>query len=299
MGQRQVRRSVKSKRQLKAMLLGLAALLAAGPGAGAARAESPRRIVSLTVCTDQLLLDLVSRDRIAALSYLAVDPTLSLKVEEARGLKGVHGMAEEVLALEPDLVIAQEYSTTATVSLLKRLGFRVVLVPLATDLDGLRRAIRIIAAAIGEEPRGEAMIAAFDQRLAAAAPRGPERPRALAYHVNNYASGTGSLADSILRAAGFRNVAGDRPLGPGSRLPLEEVIADPPDLVVLANTPDEFRSVVGDNLRHPAFKSLLASRPHVELPMPLWLCATPQIAEAVEELGAQRRAVIGKGASHD
>jgi hypothetical protein len=26
--------------------------------------------------------------------------------------------------------------------------------------------------------------------------------------------------------------------------------------------------------------------------MPLWLCATPRIADAVEQLGAQRRALI-------
>jgi len=282
------------------MVLGLAAVLAAGPGAGSARAaEFPHRIVSLTVCTDQLLLDLVSRDRIAAVSYFATDPTLSLKVEEARGIKGVRGMGEEVLALEPDLVIAQEYSTTATVNLLRRLGFRVVLVPLATDFAGMRTAIRMIADAVGEGPRGEALIASFDKRIAAAQPHGPERPTALAYQVNSLTSGPGSLADAALTAAGFHNITRDRKLGPAGRLPLEEIAADPPDLVVLGNAPDEFRSVVGDNLRHPVFAELLKHRPHMRLPMPLWLCATPQIADAVERLGAMRRALLDGSARHD
>jgi iron complex transport system substrate-binding protein len=178
---------------------------------------------------------------------------------------------------------------------LQRLGFRVVLVPLASDFDGLRQAIRIIAAAVGAEARAEAMIAGFDKRVAAASPQGPERPRALAYHVNNFASGPDSLPDALLRAAGFRNVARERPLSPGSRLSLEEIVADPPDLVVLANTPEAFRSVVGDNLRHPAFEALVRTRPHMELPMPLWLCATPQLAEAVEELGKMRKALIAAG----
>lgn len=276
------------------LLLGLAAIMiAAGPGRDGARAGTPpQRIVSLTVCTDQLLLDLVDRDRIAALTYLAVDPTVSMRVEEARGLKGVHWMAEEVLALQPDLVIAQEYSATAAVGLLRRLGYRVVLVPLATDFEGMRQAIRVMAEAVGDKPRGEAMIAAFDKRLAAARPEGPERPRALAYDVNSLASEDGSLVDAALEAAGFHNMARDVPLGPGGRLPLEQVVANPPDLLVLANTPDEFRSIVGDNLRHPAFAAVVASRPHIELPMPQWLCATPKIAEAVEELGAKRRALL-------
>jgi iron complex transport system substrate-binding protein len=274
------------------LLFGLAAILAAGLSTDGARAEPPQRIVSLTVCADQLLLDLVPRERIAALTYLAVDPSVSMRVEEARGLKGVHWMAEEVLAQQPDLVIAQEYSATAAVDVLRRLGYRVVLVPLATDFEGMRQAIRVMADAVGDKARGEAMIAAFDKRIAAARPDGPERPLALAYEVNSLASGDGSLVDAALEAAGFHNMARDVPLGPGGRLPLEEVVAHPPDLLVLANTPDEFRSIVADNLRHPAFASVVARRPHIELPLPQWLCATPRIADAVEELSAKRRELL-------
>src|ERR1700730_4516020 len=259
---------------------------------GATTAAPPQRIVSLPVCADQLLLDLVPRDRIAALSYLAVDPAVSMKVEEARGLTGVHGMAEEVLALQPDLVIAQEYAATATVNLLRRLGFRVVLVPLATDFEGMRHAIRVMADAVGDKSRGEAMIAAFDKRMVAARPEGRGRPRALAYDVNSIASESGSLVDAALEAAGFHNMARDVPLGPGGRLALEQVVADPPDLLVLANTPYELRSTVGDNLRHPAFAAVAASRPHIELPLPQWLCATPKISDAIEQLGANRRALL-------
>jgi iron complex transport system substrate-binding protein len=76
-------------------------------------------------------------------------------------------MAEEVRRLEPDLVIAQEYSTTATVSLLQRLGFRVVLVPLATDFESIAVPSGVIAGAVGEKARGGPLIAAFDARMAA------------------------------------------------------------------------------------------------------------------------------------
>ncbi|MGI9403532.1 MAG: hypothetical protein ACR2OF_03355, partial [Hyphomicrobium sp.] len=63
-------------RPVRKLMLGFATLLAAGQGAAfSARAEPPQRIVSLTVCTDQLLLDLAPRKRIAAVSYLATDAT--------------------------------------------------------------------------------------------------------------------------------------------------------------------------------------------------------------------------------
>lgn len=253
---------------------------------------TPRRIVSLTVCTDQLLLDLVPRGRIAAVSDLATDPTLSSKVEEARGLLAVRGGAEEVLALQPDLVIAQEYSSVATVKLLTRLGVRVLLVPLASDFEELRHSIRLIAEAVGETARGQQLIDGFDRRLSAAAPIGPARPSAVAYEVNSLASGKGTLVDAMLQAAGFRNMARELKLGPGGRLPLEAIVVDPPDLVVLANQPEEFRSVVGDNLRHPAFKAIIAQRAHLALPMHDWLCPTPKIADAVAELARIRRQLL-------
>jgi hypothetical protein len=37
----------------------------------------------------------------------------------------------------------------------------------------------------------------------------------------------------------------------------------------------------------------------MRLPMPLWLCATPPIADAVEELELKRRALIEAKPRHD
>ncbi|MCB1519866.1 MAG: ABC transporter substrate-binding protein [Hyphomicrobiaceae bacterium] len=269
---------------------GAASASAAASAAASTGASSPQRIVSLNLCTDQLLLDLVERPRIAALSRLAADPVLSAVAGRVEGIKLVRGRAEEVLSLSPDLVVTTAYSTPEVVALLRRVGVPVVVVPLAQDFAGIRTAIRGLSESIGEARRGDAMIRDFDARLAAAAPRTDERPTALAYQVNSLTSGPGGLIDAALSAAGFRNVAGDRTLGPGGRLPLETLVARPPDLVVLANAPDQFRTVLADNLRHPAFRDVLARQRHVEIEMPLWLCGTPAIAAAVERLSLARAA---------
>jgi iron complex transport system substrate-binding protein len=264
----------------------------------AARAEQaaspPRRIVSLNLCTDQIVIDLVGHERIAALSHLASDPALSAIAQEARGLTAIRGTAEEVLALDPDLVLTVSGSTPATVSLLERLGRRVLAVPLASDFDAIRSITRSIAKAVGEEVRGEQILAQFDTRLGAAAPDEARRPSALVYQLNSLASGPGTLVDAMLTAAGFRNLARQLPLGPAGRLPLETLVASPPDLVVLATAPDAFRTVAADNLRHPALAAILAERPHVLLGMPDWLCGTPRVARAVEALAGWRRALVAR-----
>lgn len=256
------------------------------------RSVPAKRVVSINLCTDQLVVDLVAREHIAGLSRLAADPVLSAVADRVDGIKLLLGRGEEVLALKPDVVLTTAYSTPEVVGLLRRIGVHVEVIDMAENLDGIRTAIRRVAKAVGEEARGESLISNFDQRIAAAAPRSTHRPTALAYQVNSLTAEPGGLIDTALNAAGFQNVARNHRLGPAGRLPLETLIAHPPDLVVLANDPEQFRTVMADNLRHHAFRDLLARRRHVHVPMPLWLCGTPAIASAIEELSRERASLM-------
>jgi iron complex transport system substrate-binding protein len=109
--------------------------------------------------------------------------------------------------------------------------------------------------------------------------------------VNSLASGEGSLINEVLGEAGFDNVARHTKLGPAGRLPLETLISDPPDVIVRANDASDFRTVLGDNLRHPAFRALEATRPSIHIPMNEWLCGTPRLVQAVERLAVAREAL--------
>ena len=248
----------------------------------------PQRIVTLNACADQIVVDLVPRERIRAVSHLAADPLTSAVADKARGIPWTRGNAEEVLAFDPDLVIAGEYTTPATVALLEQLGLKVLKVPGASDFDGARAVTRLIADAVGEREKAERWLADFDRRIAAASSTAAWRPKAVVYQVNNLASGPGSIADTVLRAAGFRNLTAELNLGPGGQLPLEALVADPPDLIILSGPIDEYRTVVADNLRHPALAALTRMHMTTTLPWRLWLCATPHLAEAVERLAAVR-----------
>ncbi len=263
------------------------------PAAAQSRApapEKPARIVSLDLCADQLLVGLVDHSRIAAVTHLLADPAVSAIPEQGRGIPFTRGAAEDVLRYHPDLVLAGSYGVSGTVSLLRRLGRNVVVVPLANDLDGVRTSVRAVAAAVGEQAKGEALIADYDRRLANLArdaQRG-SRPTAVIYQVSGAVSGAGSLADAALAAAGFRNMAADYPLARTGIAPLEALLARPPDLLVLSSGADEYRTVAADNLRHPVIGLLRARGASIELPWRMWLCGTPHIVEAMEQLAAAR-----------
>ena len=254
-----------------------------------AHAEPPRRIVSLDLCTDQLLLELAPRARIAAVTHLASDASVSAIPDKAKGIPITHGDAEDVLNYDPDLVLAGPFGVSSTVALLRRLNRNVVIVPLPQDLAGVRASILAVAVAIGEVAGGEAMLQAFDKRLATLRrPLDGASPTALVYQVSGVVSASGSLADATLAAAGFRNLARDYPLTRNGQLPLELLVAQPPDLLILSSASNAYRTPAADNLRHPALGELRRTHASLELPWQLWLCGTPHVADAIEKLTAAR-----------
>ena len=77
----------------------------------------------------------------------------------------------------------------------------------------------------------------------------------------------------------------------GGQVPLELLIAEPPDLLVLASDTDEYRTALADNLRHPVIQLLRQRGASLELPWRHWLCGTPHIAEAIERLAEARAGI--------
>ncbi len=278
-------------RHMVAMLFALILLPVSSAIGVADDRVKPQRIVSLNLCTDQIVMMLVPPDRIAAISRLSLDANMSVMAHQAQSLTVTSGLAEEILTLKPDLVIAGTFTTRPTIALLERLGYRVLEVAPAYSFDEIRKNVAAIARAVGEEEKGRALIDRFDQSLAVYARTLPKvRPVAAAYYASNYTSGSATLVDDIIRAAGFRNLASDMGLRGTARLALEHLITRNPDLVVLGRSRAQYQTVTAENLKHPAFKTMLERVAHVVVPDKLTICGTPHTLQAVERLvGAHGR----------
>jgi iron complex transport system substrate-binding protein len=224
-------------------------------------------VVSLNLCTDQMLV-LLAPAKIAALSPLARDPSLSFVTQEAAHLPIVRASAEAVLGLHPDLVLAATFGAQATLALLEQEGTPVLRLDLPQDFAGIRRQTRVLAIALDAAPRGEALLAAMDARLDTL-PQPPALRHALVWEPRGLTAGPGSLMDAVLRAAGLVNASGGRRIG------LETLLRQPPDLLVVTAAP-AFPSLASALLDHPA----LAGIRRRALPPALTICAGPFTAEA-------------------
>src|SRR5262245_7975444 len=189
-----------------ALLVGILVMVAAHAAGGSPSA--PRRIVSLNLCTDQLVLALADRAAICSVTWLARDPQSSVMAAAAAEVPVNHGLAEEIIPCAPDLVVAGLYTTRTTVALLKRFGLTVLEMDVPQSLPAIAEQIRTMAQALGHPERGEAMVAAMLADLAALGPV-PEKPWSVAvvYHPNGFTGGRGSLIDDLLTRAGLQNLA--------------------------------------------------------------------------------------------
>lgn len=256
----------------------LALLLACAPAAGQA---APSRIVSLNLCTDQLLVRLADPGRIAALTTLARDPALSVVAAEAARLPATDGGAEAVLALHPDLVLAGSYGARPTLRLLKARGVPVVELPPAEDWPAIEAQTLAVARLIGAEGKGRALVEAMNRRLAVLAARPRSDRLAVIWQAGGFTPGAGSLADRVLAAAGLRNLAAEQGIAGYGYLSLERLVAAAPRLLIL-DTPPPGRPSLSQRLAaHPALARL--GRP-VAIDQALWSCGGPWTVEAAEIL---------------
>jgi len=88
--------------------------------------HKPKRIVSLSIATDEMLMELVSVERIAALTYLADDSSISNIKEEAKLVQNkIRANAETVIALQPDLVLIADWHPVELVQVMREAGLPV------------------------------------------------------------------------------------------------------------------------------------------------------------------------------
>jgi iron complex transport system substrate-binding protein len=258
--------------------------------AATANASSPPRVVSINLCTDQLVLQLADLSQIASLTWMASDAEISQFAARAVNIPINHGLAEEILPLKPDLVLAGKYTARYTVALLRKFNYRVMELDLAHSFDEVAQQTIAVATALGQHARGEAAVQRMRARLAAAVL--PAQPKALAvmYQPNGFTAAAGSFVDEIFNRSGLDNLA--RRLGlPADHafIPMETLIHAAPDVLVLDQPSRKGASIAAMLLQHPAMRRFATERRVIELPATLTACATTESAAAVEALTRARR----------
>ena len=248
----------------------------------------PERIVSTNVCTDQLLLLLVERSRIASLSNLSTDPKLSNLVQEAKGIPQNGARSEEIVPLNPDLVLANSWTGAKANRFLGGLGIDVVIVPEAKSFAEIEDVLTVLGNRLGAQARAAHIVATMRARLSRI-DLSTRRGTALIYEPNGYTPSKGTLSDAILSASGWMNWAPKLGVENYGVVMLERVVLTPPDVLIFDDHAPSRASRAQALLHHPSLKSVGGSTRTEWMPSKLWICAGPWTVEAVERLAKIER----------
>jgi iron complex transport system substrate-binding protein len=237
-------------------------------------------IVSLNPCIDAILVEVAAPGQVLALSHYSRDPgssSIPPAIAARHGVTG--GTAEEIIALAPDLVLASSFLPQPTRSALERAGLRVETFGSPPTIADSIAQVHQVAALAGQRARGAGLAA----RIAPPPPSAGPQLSALLWQPGEIVAGEATLVDELLREAGFTSHAAARGLGQADRVSLEGLLADPPQVLLVAGD--------APGQRHPLLQGQMKATHIAAFDPSLIYCGGPTIPRARARLQAIRAAV--------
>jgi iron complex transport system substrate-binding protein len=264
-------------------------LLVSGVSAGQAAGPS---VASLDFCADQYVLALADTDQIVGVSPHA-ETEFSYLAEKAAGLPKIRPTAEEILVLEPEMVVRLWGGGYGAKDTLERYGIPVVQVSLAVTLEETRANLLAVGKALGHLDRAEVIAADLDARLTAIQTFPvEERPVALYVTPSGTTTGRGTFIHEMMTTAGVDNMSAELGTSPWHPVNLEALALSPPDMIVAGFF--DLRSGKLSNWslsRHEFLRRQGETRPVTRIPSREIACAAWFVVDAIEEIAATRRSL--------
>ncbi len=196
----------------------------------AARTGKPT-FVSLNPCTDAMLVEVAAPEQILALShYSAIESASSIGAEIAEAHAITGGTAEEIIALSPDIVLASTFIAPATERALKRARIPVEKFGSPATFDESREQLQRVALISGQPYWGDQL----SRNVITSPAHSQTGLTALLWQPGQLVAGEASLVAEHLRWAGFTNYAAEMGLSQADYVTLETVLANPPDVLLVA-----------------------------------------------------------------
>ena len=259
--------------------------------------EKPKRIVSYSISTDEILLALVEPQRIAALSRLVDDPGVSSIVKEAKQVPNrVQGNSMEgVLAFKPDLVIIPDFHPPEMLQSARELGLKVYIYKTPSDIKGVKRSIRQIASLTGEKDKGEAVIAKMEARIKQVQQRlanipASQRKRVIQLRSEGAFYAPDNSFGDVCRHAGVSDATLELKYPSAMEITQEKVVELNPDIIFVPDwdydgkhNPDGEKRKILNNPSYQGMKAVQQGKVYT-ISGALVLTVSQYIADAVEEV---------------
>ena len=236
-------------------------------GARVAVPDHPKRILALSSASDTILLGVVEPNRLVGINTLSTYEEYSLEAKRAKLVKPVMSSypLEKIIALDPDLVIAPDYTSADVIEGLRHMGIPTVVVPTGTTVESVIKNVTDIAHIVGEDEKGQFYEQKIRRELAEMKRLGESIPLAERKSVLFVSSmdgytGTGSLFDDMCKHMSIYNAPDLLGLPPRTPFGDERVLAMNPDYIFIPAYKGMDKGLSSRYLDNPAFQNLPAIR---------------------------------------
>jgi len=276
--------------RLASLFLAAALLLA-----GAAHADSPRRIVSAGGDITEIIYALGAGARVIAVDSTSNHPADAASKEQIGYIRRL--AAEGILSLQPDLLIAaHDAGPPEAIGQLRAAGLRIELAPKGDSPEGVLDKIRFVGRALGMQAEGEALArrVADDMARAIDMAKGySDAPRVIFVLGERggapLVAGADTSADAIIALSGASNAAAD--FSGYKPMSQEAIIQAAPDVLLMMSHTVELLGGIDALLSRPEFALTPAGRErrYVAMDGMLLLGFGPRTPEAVRTLASALR----------
>lgn len=229
--------------------------------------EHPNRILALSSASDTILLGLVEPNRLVGINTLSTYEEYSLEAKRAKLVKPAMSSypLEKVIALDPELVIAPDYTSADVIEGLRHMGIPTVVVPTGTTVESVIKNVTDIAHIVGEDEKGQFYEQKIRRELAemkrlseSIAPE--ERKSVLFVSSMDGYTGTDSLFDDMCKYMSIYNAPNLLGLPPRTPFGDERVLAMDPDYIFIPSYKGMDKNLASRYLDNPAFQNMPAIR---------------------------------------
>lgn len=250
----------------------LAASLALLPAA--VQAE-PRRVASLNLCTDELLLMLGDPAQIVSVTHLAQQAAETPLWRQAQRHRRNDGSLMSVTSLRPDLILTMGGGGRDRLRIAARLHIPTLDLPFSSSLADVEANVRSVGRALGRSAAAEAAIGRIRQLRESAPARAQDT---IWLGGGGRTVSAQGLEAQWMRLAGLeqRSVAGDR-------VSLEQLVARPPAILLRSDYRQRQYSAAQRWLGHPLARGTNRSR-NVATDGRRWTCMGPLMVDEIQRL---------------
>ena len=199
--------------------------------------KCPMKIASMSLASDEILLDIIDDNRVIGVTYLAGNENLSnVYLKSSSVPNKLRPNLEQIIALEPDIVVVADYIDFSFLNQIKKSGINILLLKGFNSLNSIKSNIAELGKVVCEKEKTDRLISGIDLKISEINSREiTKKPTVLYLFPSLYTSGAGTTIGEIIELAGGINIGKQAGIIGNKKISSEYIIETDPDIIIVGS----------------------------------------------------------------